>query len=270
MNLEILCNEVVALAKQAGAFIRSEAGKFNAARIEFKGLNDMVSYVDKTSEEMIVAKLQQLLPEAGFITEEKTIAKTAEQYNWVIDPLDGTTNFIHGLPVYSVSIALKEYEELVLGVVYEINLDECFYAWKDAPAYLNGNEIHVSDKPKLSDSLIATGFPYYNFTYADEYLNLFKELMKSSHGLRRLGSAAVDLAYTACGRFDAYYEYNLNDYDMAAGILIVKQAGGKVLDFGGGENMLNTRDVIATNGNISQELLDKIQTYFPKNYHKKL
>lgn len=263
MNLEILCNEVVVLAKQAGAFIKSEAGKFNADRIEFKGLNDMVSYVDKTSEEMIVAKLQQLLPKAGFITEEKTIAKTAEQYNWVIDPLDGTTNFIHGLPIYSVSIALKEYEELVLGVVYEINMDECFYAWKDAPAYLNGREIHVSDKPTLADSLIATGFPYYNFEKADAYLDLFKDLMKSSHGLRRLGSAAVDLAYTACGRFDAYYEYNLNDYDMAAGIIIVKQAGGQVFDFVGSDNMLKSRDVIASNGKIGEELLHKVQTYFP-------
>ncbi len=264
MNLEALCREVVLLAKEAGGFIRIEAGKFRADRIEFKGLNDMVSYVDKTSEEMIVAKLQQLLPEAGFITEEKTVVKTASQYNWVIDPLDGTTNFIHGLPVYSVSIALKEYEELVLGVVYEINQDECFYAWKDAPAYLNGKEIHVSDKPTIADSLIATGFPYYNFEKADAYLNLFKDLMQSCQGLRRLGSAAVDLAYTACGRFDAYYEYNLNDYDMAAGIIIVKQAGGKVFDFSGGDNMLKSRDVIATNGKVSQELLNKVLFAFRK------
>lgn len=262
MNLDRLCLEVVALAKGAGNFIRTEAGKFRSDKIEFKGLNDMVSYVDKTSEEMIVAKLQQLLPEAGFITEEKTVVKTASQYNWVIDPLDGTTNFIHGLPVYSVSIALKEYEELVLGVVYEINQDECFYAWKGAPAYLNGKEIHVSDKPTLSDSLVATGFPYYNFEKADAYLDLFKDLIQSTHGLRRLGSAAVDLAYTACGRFDAYYEYNLNDYDMAAGIIIVKQAGGKVFDFNGGDDMLRTRDVIATNGNVGEELLGKVKEYF--------
>ena len=264
MNLEILCREVVALAKQAGTFIKTEAGKFKAESVEFKGLNDMVSYVDKTSEEMIVAKLQQLLPEAGFITEEKTVVKTALQYNWVIDPLDGTTNFIHGLPVYSVSIALKEYEELVLGVVYEINQDECFYAWKDAPAFLNGKQIRVSDKLTVSESLIATGFPYYNFEKADAYMNLFKDLMQSCQGLRRLGSAAVDLAYTACGRFDAYYEYNLNDYDMAAGILIVKQAGGQVFDFIGGRNMLKTRDVIATNGKISQELLNKVLFAFRK------
>ncbi|MEX8546787.1 MAG: inositol monophosphatase [Mucilaginibacter sp.] len=264
MNLEILCREVVALAKQAGLFIKTEAGKFKAESVEFKGLNDMVSYVDKTSEEMIVAKLQQLLPEAGFITEEKTVVKTALQYNWVIDPLDGTTNFIHGLPVYSVSIALKEYEELVLGVVYEINQDECFYAWKDAPAFLNGKPIHVSDKPTVSESLIATGFPYYNFEKADAYMNLFKDLMQSCQGLRRLGSAAVDLAYTACGRFDAYYEYNLNDYDMAAGIIIVKQAGGQVFDFTGGRNMLKTRDVIATNGKVSQELLNKVLFAFRK------
>ncbi len=269
MNLEILCQEVVSLAKEAGAFIKTEAGKFKADRIEFKGLNDMVSYVDKSSEVMIVKRLEELLPEAGFITEEKTIAKVGERYNWVIDPLDGTTNFIHGLPIYSVSIALKEYEELILGVVYEINLDECFYAWKDAPAYLNGNKIHVSAKPTVSESLIATGFPYYNFDKGDAYMDLFKDLMQSCHGLRRLGSAAVDLVYTACGRFDAFYEYNLNDYDMAAGIIIVKQAGGQVFDFAGGENMLKTRDVIATNGKVGEELLGKVERYFSaKNVNK--
>ena len=222
----------------------------------------MVSYVDKTAEQMIVSALEKLLPEAGFITEEKTVNRTGERYNWIIDPLDGTTNFIHGLPVYSVSIALQEYEELVLGVVYEINQDECFYAWKGAPAYLNGNVIKVSAAATISQSLLATGFPYYDFTKQPAYIGLFTELMKSCHGLRRLGSAAVDLAYTACGRFDAYYEYNLNAWDVAAGVLIVRQAGGDVLNFKGGNEVLNTRELLATNGKITGEMLETIAQYF--------
>jgi myo-inositol-1(or 4)-monophosphatase len=222
----------------------------------------MVSYVDKNAEKIIVTSLEKMLPEAGFITEEKTRTKVADRYNWIIDPLDGTTNFIHGVPTYSVSIALKEYDELVLGVVYEINLDECFYAWKDGPAYLNGNEIRVSNIPTIDKSLIATGFPYYDFEKQPAYMSLFTELMKSSHGLRRLGSAAVDLAYTACGRFETFYEYNLNAWDIAAGVVIVRQAGGQVVNFKGGEEVMNTRELLATNGKITGEMLGIIQKYF--------
>jgi len=262
MQLEQLANQVIELSKQAGDFIRQERKTFNADKIEYKGLNDLVSYVDKTAEGIIVAGLEKILPEAGFITEEQTKNKTAERYNWIIDPLDGTTNFIHGLPVFSVSIALKEYDELVLGVVYEINQDECFYAWKGSPAYLNGKEIKVSKAPTIGDSLIATGFPYYDFTKQPQYIELFTYLMKNCHGLRRLGSAAVDLAYTAAGRFDAYYEYNLNAWDCAAGIVIVKQAGGHVVNFSGGDEVLDTRELLATNGKFTEEMLQAIQQYF--------
>src|ERR1700761_6069339 len=157
MNLEQTCGSVIEIAKETGAFIRQQQKTFSPDKIEIKGLNDLVSYVDKTAEQMIVAALAKILPEAGFITEEKTINKLGEQYNWIIDPLDGTTNFIHGLPVYSVSIALQDGDELVLGVVYEINQDECFYARKGEPAYLNGNEIRVSNCQTVSQSLLATG-----------------------------------------------------------------------------------------------------------------
>jgi len=260
--LEQLTQQVITVAKEAGAFIREQRKTFSADQIEIKGLNDLVSYVDKTAEQMIVAALEKLLPEAGFITEEKTINRTGERYNWIIDPLDGTTNFIHGLPVFSVSIALQEYDELVIGVVYEINQDECFYAWQGSPAYLNGKEISVSTADAINKSLLATGFPYYDFTKQPAYIALFTELMKSCHGLRRLGSAAVDLAYTACGRFDGYYEYNLNAWDVAAGILIVRQAGGDVVNFKGGNEILNSRELLATNGKITREMLDTIGKYF--------
>ncbi len=262
MQLEQVAKQVVELSKQAGDFIRQERKTFNADKIEYKGLNDLVSYVDKTAEGIIVAGLEKILPEAGFITEEQTKNKIADQYNWIIDPLDGTTNFIHGLPVFSVSIALKEYNELVLGVVYEVNQDECFYAWKGGPAYLNGEEIKVSKAPTIGDSLIATGFPYYNFEKLPQYIELFTHLMKNCHGLRRLGSAAVDLVYTAAGRFDAYYEYNLNAWDCAAGIVIVKQAGGHVVNFKGGDEILNARELLATNGKFTEEMLQTIKQYF--------
>lgn len=264
MQLEQIAKQVIELSKQAGDFIRQERKTFNTDKIEYKGLNDLVSYVDKTAESIIVAGLEKILPESGFITEEKTSSKVAERYNWIIDPLDGTTNFIHGVPVFSVSIALQEYDELVLGVVYEINQDECFYAWEGSPAYLNGEEIKVSQAPKISDSLIATGFPYYNFEKQLQYIDLLTHLMKSCHGIRRLGSAATDLVYTAAGRFDAFYEYNLNAWDVAAGIVIVKQAGGHVVNFSGGAEVLNTREILATNGNITDEMIEVIQQHFNK------
>jgi myo-inositol-1(or 4)-monophosphatase len=262
MELIKITNQVTEVSKQAGDFIRQERKTFDPDKIEYKGLNDLVSYVDKTAEKIIVEGLRKILPEAGFITEEKTTTTLGERYNWIIDPLDGTTNFIHGLPAFSVSIALKEYDELVLGVVYEINQDECFYAWKDAPAYLNNSEIKVSNNKKVADSLLATGFPYYDFGKQAAYIELFADLMKNCHGLRRIGSAAVDLAYTACGRFEAFYEYNLNAWDIAAGVVIVKQAGGQVVNFKGGDEVLETRELLATNGKITEELLQTIQKYF--------
>jgi len=262
MDLQQITDSVIEIAKEAGDFIRRQRKIFSPDKIEHKGLNDLVSYVDKTAEQMIVGELQKLLPDAGFITEEKTINKTGERYNWIIDPLDGTTNFIHGLPVFSVSIALQEHDELVSGVVYEINLDECFYAWKGSPAYLNGQIISVSENKTLGTSLLATGFPYYNFEKQQAYIELFTELMRGCHGLRRLGSAAVDLAYTACGRFDGYYEYNLKPWDVAAGILILRQAGGEVVNFKGGHESITHQELLATNGKITGEMLSTIQKYF--------
>jgi myo-inositol-1(or 4)-monophosphatase len=196
-----------------------------------------------------------LLPEAVFVTEEKTATIAGEQYDWIIDPLDGTTNFIHGLPTYAISIALQCDGELVLGVVYEINRDECFSAWKNGGAYLNDKQISVSKASAIENTLLATGFPYYEFGRLDAYLAVLKELMQRCHGVRRIGSAAIDLAYVACGRFDGYFEFNLNSYDVAAGIVLVREAGGQVFDFTGGNNSIERREMLATNGLISDELL---------------
>lgn len=263
MNYELLCNKVIAIARLTGNFIRKESLSFDDAKIEYKGLNDLVSYVDKTAERQLVKNLKKILPEAGFITEEDETENTYNQpFTWIIDPLDGTTNFIHGIPTFSISIALYEGLEPVLGVVYEINRGEMFYSYKGAPAYLNNKEIRVSQSSNLSQCLLATGFPYYQFDKQPQYIQLFTEMMQKCHGLRRIGSAAVDLAYVACGRFDAYFEYNLNSYDMAAGAFLVKQAGGQLHNFSGGDEYLQTREIVASNGLVTQEILDTIKKHF--------
>jgi myo-inositol-1(or 4)-monophosphatase len=262
MDLELLCNNVCDIAKQTGAYINEERTKFSFDKVEVKGKNDFVSHVDKTAEKQIVESLAKLLPESGFIAEEGTSSKKGDIYNWIIDPLDGTTNFIHGLPCFSVSIALMRDKELVMGVIYEINLDECFYAWENSKAFLNGKEISVSKAPTLSDTLLATGFPYYDYGKMEEYLGLLSYFMKNTHGLRRLGSAATDLAYVACGRFDGFYEYCLKPWDVAAGAFLVQQAGGKVTDFKGEDNYIFGKEIVAGNDACFNEFLGKVKEYF--------
>lgn len=263
-EFEILCNEVCALAKHTGHYIKQEAQKFRTNDVEVKSIHNFVTYVDKTSEQKLVKALAVLLPEAGFIAEEGTTDKKGDVFNWVIDPLDGTTNFIHGVPCYSISIALMRHEEVVLGVVYEINLDECFYTWEGGKAYMNGKEIGVTQASHLKDSLFATGFPYYDYQHLDGYMDFFKFLMIESRGVRRLGSAAVDLAYVACGRFEGFYEYSLNPWDVAAGAFIVQQAGGRVCDFKGGNNYIFGAEIIAANPYIIDIVLVNLQKHFKK------
>jgi myo-inositol-1(or 4)-monophosphatase len=262
MDYELLCDKVLSITRLTGNFIRKESMGFDASSIEHKGLNDLVSYVDKEAEQQLVANLAELIPEAGFITEEKTINATGEVYNWIIDPLDGTTNFIHGLPTYSISIALYEGSEPVLGVVYEINRAELFYSYKGGAAYLNNKVISVSKRNTLADSLLGTGFPYYQFEQQDQYMQLLADLMQRTHGLRRIGSAAVDLAYVACGRFEGFFEYNLNSWDVAAGAYLVQQAGGKIMNFDGGSEFLEKREILAGNGLVDAELLEAIHKHF--------
>jgi myo-inositol-1(or 4)-monophosphatase len=253
MNLEILCQQVQELAREVGRFIFEERQKFTAEDIIHKGKSDLVTYVDKTSEARIVAQLREILPGSGFIAEEGTAQDNGETYRWVIDPLDGTTNYIHGLSPFAVSIALMERDEVIMGVVYEISLDEMFYAWKGSKAYLNGREIHVSTAATTADALIGTGFPYYDFSRLDKYMAAMDYFMRNSHGLRRLGSAAADMAYVAAGRFEAFYEYALHPWDIAAGIIILKQAGGRMCDFNGGKNYLFGGEMIACNANYFDE-----------------
>ena len=264
INLEQLCTAVINCTKEAGAFIREQRKTFNNEMVEYKGTNDLVSYVDKTAEQMLVDRLRLLYPDAGFITEEDTAASNNQEYNWIIDPLDGTTNFVHGIPCFCVSVALAHQQKVVLGVIYEINLDECFYAWKNGGAWLNGNKIAVSKVTPLSKALLATGFPYTNFTRMAAYMEVFDFCMRNTHGIRRLGSAAADMAYVACGRFEGFYEYGLNSWDIAAGCCIIEEAGGRLSDFSGGDNFLFGKEIIACNELCFYEFVEVVKEKFNK------
>jgi myo-inositol-1(or 4)-monophosphatase len=265
MDLKYLCEQTAALVRQTGEFIRSERIQFKSLGTQSKGKHDYVTYVDKGAEERLVSGLHNLLPESGFIAEEGTSNKKGEKYNWVIDPIDGTTNFIHACPPYAVSVALLEDSRIILGVVYEIVLDECFYSYEGGKAYLNGKLIHVSETESVSESLIATGFPYNNFGRMESFMKTLEYFFVNTHGVRRLGSAATDLAYVACGRYDAFYEYNLKPWDVAAGAFIVEQAGGKVSDFRGGRDFLFGNEIVATNNRTFKEFKEKVAYFMNSN-----
>ena len=270
-SLDKITQHVCNLVKETGTYIKREAAFGSRSReVTSKGLNNFVTTVDTNAEGRLVNGLKQILPAAGFITEENTINILDKPFKWIIDPLDGTTNFIHGIPVFSISVALMEEDEVIIGVVYEVTREECFYAWKghDA-AYLNGHTIRTSNTRILPDSLIATGFPYDDFSRINQYLSLFKQLMQHSRGLRRLGSAAVDLAYVACGRFDAFFEYSLEPWDVAAGALIVRQAGGQVSDFKGEGNYVFGSEIVAGNTPVFRELLNHVKVHFQQLPHLK-
>lgn len=261
MDLEKITIGVCGIAERAAGFIRKEAERFSSADIREKSAHNFVTYVDEQSEQLLIGELSKLLPGSGFIAEESPKLER-RALNWVIDPLDGTTNFIHGLPLYCVSIALTEGDEVISGVVYEAGQRECFHTWKGAPSYLNGREIRVSGTAKVDDSLFATGFPYYDYSRLDRYMEFFSHMMQHSRGIRRLGSAAADLAWTACGRFDGFYEYGLSPWDVAAGAIIVANAGGKVCDFRSGNDYLFGKEIVATNGHLHDEFIELVMRYF--------
>jgi myo-inositol-1(or 4)-monophosphatase len=264
MDFEKLCKQTITVAVDAGQYILNERKSFSNAKIEMKGIHDFVTYVDRASENMIIDRLSNILPGSTFLAEESYNENTESECMWIIDPLDGTTNFIHGLPLFTVSIALLFNRELVLGVIYEPNLNECYYAWKNGGARLNDAEIRISQTNEMTNSLLATGFPYYDYQHLDSYIEFLKFTIEKTRGLRRLGSAALDLAWVACGRFEGFYEYGLRPWDVAAGACIVSEAGGKVTDFMQSNNYLFGREVIATNGKIHDELCREIQEFFFK------
>ncbi|HRI79704.1 MAG TPA: inositol monophosphatase family protein [Cyclobacteriaceae bacterium] len=259
INLSAVEKNVIDICLEVGSFIDYEGNRFDRSRIEQKeGFNNLVSYVDKESEKKLVAALSRIVPGSGFIGEEGTAIEGTNGYRWIIDPLDGTTNFTHGLPLFAISIGLALKDKMVLGIIYEVNKKEMFHTVEGQPAYCNGKEIHVSGVLTLQECLMATGFPYYEFEKMEAYLNIIRHFLKQSHGVRRLGSAATDLAYVAAGRFEGFFEYNLNPWDVAAGAFLVQQAGGMVTDFKGGDNFLFGGEIVAGCG-VQPKMLEIIR-----------
>jgi myo-inositol-1(or 4)-monophosphatase len=263
MNYEKICERTVEHTRKVGTHVME---KFHDDyRVEEKGLHNLVTEIDKSAEEMLIKGLSEILPDAGFIAEEGTKSIQGERFNWIIDPIDGTTNFIHGAFPFAISVALTENNKPVIGVILELGRNECFYGWKDGGAYLDGNPIHASNAGTMNDSLIATGFPYTNYSKIKEFMASIEWLIRNSRGMRRLGSAATDIAWVACGRYDGFYEYGLSAWDIAAGILILQEAGGKCSDFNGNSADLFGGEIICSNGSNHGEFVTFVSSFLSGN-----
>lgn len=243
----------IGAAKKAGLLLKSRLGQ--KRRVKYKGPVNLVTEMDLLAEKVIVSEIREHWPDHSVLAEEKTDLRGDSPYRWVIDPLDGTTNYAHGFPVFSVSIALQKEENVILGVVYDPTRDELFVGKKGEGARLNGRKIHVSSTPKLSECLLATGFPYDLRENAADNFDHFRNFALHAHAVRRAGSAALDLCYVAAGRFDGFWEMRLGPWDMAAGTLMVREAGGKTSDFWGNPLGLDGRHVLASNGKIHREMI---------------
>ena len=278
-DLQKLSLAVCEIARRAGAYIREERKKFSLDSVEQKHAHDYVSYVDKGSERLIVSALRELLPEAGFITEEGTAEEVksgevkSEKLCWVVDPLDGTTNFIHQYAPYAVSIALLQGKTVLIGVVYEICADECFYAWQGGGAFLEikNEELRIKKVPlsvskqKIQDALLCLQLPYNSDAYKPVIKRLIDQLYGNVGSIRACGSAAMALCQVAAGRLDGYAEQYIGQWDYMAGSLIVMEAGGKVTDYAGSEDFTQGNSVVATNGLIQQDLLTAIDSANKQN-----
>lgn len=260
MDLEKLTCAVCDVAKRAGLYIKEERKKFRQDLVESKHAHDYVSYVDKGSEALIVSALRKLLPQAGFITEEGSATYQDEQYCWVVDPLDGTTNFIHSYAPYCVSIALCQGRNILIGVVYEICADECYFAWKGGGAYLNGHRISVSQTP-FKEALVGVELPYNDKAYSGLAHHLIRCFYGNVGAIRMNGSAAMSLCYVAAGRLDGWIEKYIGQWDFMAGAMIIEEAGGRVSAFDGNEQFVGNNEIVASNNCFHQNLLDAIASF---------
>jgi myo-inositol-1(or 4)-monophosphatase len=242
-------------ALEAGKLLKKNVGKVK--QIEYKGgyTTNLVTDIDRKSEEIIINKIKRKFPDHDFLGEESGYAKVKSEYRWIIDPLDGTTNYAHGLPIYSVTIGLEYKGEIILGATYNPSLDELFTAEKGKGAFLNKKRITVSKASKLIESLVVTGFPYSINQNPEPEVTHFRNFIIQSQAVRRLGSAALDLAYVACGRFDGFWEGMLNAWDMSAGVLLVMEAGGRWTDYEGNPTTVYGKQVLATNSLIHDEMI---------------
>lgn len=255
MNYTMLHDQLLQICEEAAKFIKEEINKVKSSDIQEKELNSLVTYVDKTAEEMIVSRLQVLTPNAGFITEEKTIETQNKLFKWIIDPLDGTNNFLHKIPHFAISVALMVDDQIMIGVVHDVMKNEVFHAIKSKGAYLNHERISVSKVDSIEEAFLATGFPYANDYDIPKIVNTLVYWLHHARGVRRYGAASLDLAYVAAGRLDAYYESVLNIWDVAAGILLIQEAGGRATDFYGGNTHITGKEILVSNGLIHQKIM---------------
>jgi myo-inositol-1(or 4)-monophosphatase len=242
-------------ALEAGRFLKMNVGKIKQIEYKKGEERNLVTEIDKKAEQLIIEKIRKRYPLHSFLGEESGSHKADSDYKWIIDPLDGTTNFTHGLNIFSTSIALEYKGEVVLGVIYDPNVDELFTAEKGNGAYLNNRKIHVSQAARLMESLIVTGFPYEIKENPFNAVEHFTTFLMECQAVRRLGSAALDLSYVACGRFDGFWEVTLNPWDMAAGVLFVEEAGGKFTNFRGFPSTIYSPNVLASNGIIHEQMV---------------
>ena len=262
-------NIAVKAARRAGQIINRASNDLDLIKVASKQPNDYVTEVDQAAETAIIETLQEAYPAYGILAEEsgQTAGQGAgSEYRWIIDPLDGTTNFIHGMPHYAISIALARGNVVEQAVVFDPNRNELFTASKGSGAFLNERRIRVSRRLKLQDALVGTGFPYRMLDSLDLYLSIFKEVIEKTAGQRRPGAASLDLAYVASGRYDAFWEFGLAPWDMAAGSLLITEAGGLVSDLRGESEYLNTGNVIAGSPKIFASLLNLIQDKLPAHH----
>ena len=257
-------NIAVKAARRAGSIITRASEDIGSLTINDKGFNDFVSEVDLASEKEIIRVLKTAYPDHAFLGEESGLTHQADNI-WIIDPLDGTTNFLHGFPQYCISIALEQKGEITQAVIYDPNRNALFTATKGQGAYLNQRRIRVSNKSKLKDSILGTGFPFRDFQHLPVYLKIFEEVVRGTSGIRRPGSAALDLAYVAAGWFDGFFEINLSKWDIAAGGLLVTEAGGIVSDFSEKEGWIESGNIVATTPKIYEPLIKIIQSHITDN-----
>jgi len=266
-----LLNIATQAARAAGGNILHHLDRIDQLNVEHKGKNDYVSEVDKEAENTIIQTIKKYYPDHEILAEESGASKTKGKKSdtrWIIDPLDGTTNFLHQFPQFSVSIAVEVKGKIQHAAIYDPVRDEMFTASRGSGAFVNNRRIRVSEQKTLDNSLLATGFPYYDFSYLDAYMSSLKEFITSTSGVRRAGSAALDLAYVACGRVDGYWEFNLKPWDIAAGALIVAEAGGLSTDFKGGDDFLKNGNILAANPKLYKEMAQTLAKTIPLDLRK--
>ena len=264
MPRSALLNVMVQAAMKAGRSLSRDFGEVQNLQVSMKGPADYVSQADRKAEEIVFSELSKARPAYSFLMEERgVVAGEDDQHRWIVDPLDGTTNFLHGLPMFSVSIALERQGQIVAGVIYNPAMDELYTAERGGGAFLNDRRLRVAGRSKLSDAVIGTGVPHLGRGHHGNYLVELRNVMGEVSGIRRLGSAALDLAYVAAGRMDGFWEQNLSPWDVAAGVLLVREAGGFVTDKAGGHEMFETGDIVAGNEAIHRALVKTLKKPAP-------